>query len=213
MSSAILEAVDKRYSGLATKSTCLSCGGAVKHAAVQKGEYCLDLGSGRGRDAVRMAKETGGEGFVWGVDLSDAMRNEALDHAKSEEVYNLRFLAGELEKLPLPSSSVDVVISNCVLNHARDKAAVWDEIHRVLKPGGRFVISDIYATHPVPEKYRNDPAAISECWGGADTRSIYLATVSCAGFPKTQILEESEPYDKGHIQVASFTLKGTKPRY
>ena len=213
MASAVLDAVGERYNGLAKKSTCLSCGGAVNHASVQAGERCVDLGSGRGRDVVKMAQKAGPDGFVWGIDISDMMRSEALSHAKESNVGNVAFLYGELESLPLPGASADVVVSNCVLNHASDKQAVWNEIFRVLRPGGRFVVSDIYSTEPVPQQYKNDPHAVAECWGGADTRAVYFETVTAAGFPRVEILEESDPYDKGSIQVSSITLRGTKPLY
>ena len=96
-----------------------------------------------------------------------------------------------------------------VLNHVEDKQKVWQEIYRILKNGGRFTISDIYSIHPVPEEYSNDPVAVSECWGGSITRSEYLNVIKIAGFRDLEILEESTPYDKGSIQVASWTITGT----
>ena len=113
--------------------------------------------------------------------------------------------------LPLGDAEVDWVTSNCVLNHAADKAAVWREIARVLKPGGQFVISDIYTLEPVPEIYRNDPEAVAECWAGAILKSEYLAAIGEAGLTNISILEESAPYEKGKIKVASFTLSGNRP--
>ena len=98
-----------------------------------------------------------------------------------------------------------------MLNHVSDKRAVWREIARLLKPGGRFVVSDIYAVEPVPEIYRSDPQAIAECWAGAILKSEYLAAIEAAGLANLQILEESEPYEKGKAKVASFTLAGARP--
>lgn len=204
-------AIETRYGTLAESSCCLSCGGAVDHAAARLGETCVDLGSGRGTDVLRMAESVGPEGFVWGLDISDKMLEKARSTAAKVGATNVRFEKAELEHLPVPDASVDLVISNCVLNHARDKAAVWREIHRILKPGGRFVVSDIYASAPVPEEFRNDPEAVAECWAGADTRDLYLATIVAAGLGALEILDESTPYPKGRIEVSSFTVRGLKP--
>ena len=183
----------------------------MNHGAVKPGEVCLDLGSGRGNDVLRMAGETGPEGKVYGIDISDGMISKAERTAERLGVKNVSFLKAELEELPLDSGSVDLVISNCVLNHAEDKGRVWKEIYRVLKKGGRFVISDIYSSAPVPEEYRNDPEAVAECWAGSVTRDAYLSHVHEAGFSNLQILEESRPYPKGKIEVSSWTLSGFKP--
>ena len=203
-------AINIRYSALAGSDCCLSCGSAVKYADAQLNEVCVDLGSGRGTDALRMANQVGPDGLVWGLDLSDGMLEKARATAEKLQVRNVRFEKAVLESLPLASDSVDLVISNCVLNHANDKSKVWHEIYRILKPGGRFVISDIFSTAPVPEKYRNDPEAVAECWAGADTREVYLATVQRAGFLQVDVLEETAPYPKGEVEVCSFTLAGKK---
>jgi SAM-dependent methyltransferase len=203
--------IETRYGSLAESTCCLSCGGAVDHAAARPGETCVDLGSGRGTDCLRMAESVGAEGFVWGLDISDRMLEKARSTAAKVGATNVRFEKAELEHLPLPDASVDLVISNCVLNHARDKAAVWREISRILKPGGRFVVSDIYASAPVPAEFRNDPEAVAECWAGADTRDVYLACVVAAGLGALEILDESAPYPKGKIEVSSFTVRGIKP--
>jgi SAM-dependent methyltransferase len=205
-------AIDERYTGLSTDdSCCLSCGSAVEYAKAQLGEVCVDLGSGRGKDVMAMAEDVGEKGFVYGLDISDGMLAKARKNAEKFGVENVSFRKAVLEDLPLPDGSVDLIISNCVLNHAEDKQQVWHEIFRILKPGGRFSVSDIYSTVPVPEKYRNDPEAVAECWAGADTRAVYLETVKNAGFPEIDILEETAPYPKGEIEVSSFTLAGVKP--
>lgn len=205
------QAIEARYGALAESSCCLSCGGAADLAQARPGETCLDLGSGRGTEALRLAEAVGPDGFVWGVDISDAMLERARATAARIGAANVRFEKADLASLPLPSASVDLVISNCVLNHAPDKARVWAEVFRVLKPGGRFVVSDIYATEEVPAAFREDPEAVAECWAGADTKGAYLRTVTGAGFPDLTILEASEPYPKGRIQVVSFTLSGRRP--
>jgi arsenite methyltransferase len=120
-------------------------------------------------------------------------------------------MESELEAIALEEGIADFVISNCTINHAQNKAAVWGEIFRILKGGGRFVVSDIYSIERVPEEYRNDPVAVAECWAGAVQREEYLRTVLDAGFEQIEIIEESTPYEKGKVQVASFTLAGRKP--
>jgi len=211
-SSPMIDEIAKRYSDLAESACCLSCGGAVDRAKPQFGEVCVDLGSGRGTDAMRMADDVGADGFVWGIDISDGMLDKAKATAAKLGVTNVRFEKAELENLPIASASVDLVISNCVLNHATDKPKVWSEIARILKPGGRFVVSDIYSSAPVPDEFRHDPTAVAECWAGADTRDVYLKTVLESGLHDLSVLDESSPYPKGRIEVSSFTLQGWKPK-
>lgn len=204
------KAIDKRYSDLAEKSCCLSCGGALNHADVLEGECCVDIGSGRGNDVIRMAELAGEKGFAYGIDMSSGMLEKARKNSKKLGITNVEFLESDIENIPLDSNSIDVLISNCTINHATDKAAVWSEIYRVLKPGGRFIVSDIYSNETVPEKYSSDPEAIAECWGGAVTKDVYLDTLIDTGFEDLQMLEESTPYPKGAIDVSSFTIKGFK---
>ncbi|MBT3273467.1 MAG: methyltransferase domain-containing protein [Spirochaetales bacterium] len=207
-----IKAIDVRYSELAEESCCLSCGGAVKHSDPQKGEVCIDLGSGRGTDVIRMAEEVGSEGHVYGIDVSDGMLEKAKKTALKLDVSNVSFLKAELNALPVEDETADLIISNCTINHADDKQGVWDEVYRALKKGGRFVVSDIYSTDPVPEEYRTDPQAVAECWAGSITRDEYIMQIADAGFNDMQILEESEPYEKGSIKVVSWTIYGTKPK-
>ena len=204
-------AVTERYGELAQSSCCLSCGGAVDFAAPQPGEVGLDRGSGRGQDVLRMAEAVGPEGFAFGIDATAGMIDRARRNAEKLGITNVQFKQCDLADLDMPDDFVDVVISNCTINHASDKAAVWREIFRVLKPGGRFVVSDIYSLEEVPDAYKNDPTAVAECWAGSDTRPQYFAAVEAAGFTNLTALEESAPYDKGQIKVASLTLAGTKP--
>ena len=204
--------INLRYSQLAKTECCLSCGGAVNYSKVQPGEVCVDLGSGRGTDVLRMAEEAGPEGFSYGIDISEGMLATARDNARKFGVENVEFKRSDLEKIDLPDHTANLVVSNCTINHASDKTAVWDEIYRVLKNGGRFVVSDIYATSPIPEEYRNDPVAVAECWAGSVTRNEYLGTLGKAGFRSITILEESKPYPKGKVEVCSFTIAGEKPK-
>jgi arsenite methyltransferase len=202
--------INLRYSQLAKTECCLSCGGAINFANVKPGEICIDLGSGKGTDVLRMAEKSGNEGFAYGIDISDGMLETARANALKFGVTNVKFIRSELEKLELPNETADLVVSNCTINHATDKTAVWSEIYRILKNGGRFVVSDIYATSPVPEEYSNDPVAVSECWAGSVTREEYLATLVATGFRFINILEESLPYNKGKVEVSSFTITGEK---
>ncbi|MBV5282105.1 MAG: methyltransferase domain-containing protein [Paludibacter sp.] len=206
----ITEAINERYTSLSETSCCLSCGGAINHAKPQPGETCVDLGSGRGNDVIRLAEEVGENGFVFGIDISEGMIAKANATLEKFEVQNARILKAELESLPLRDDSIHLVISNCTINHASDKPAVWSEVYRILKSGGRFVVSDIYAVQPIAEKYRNDPAAVAECWAGSVTRAEYLTMLEKAGFNDIKIFEESEPYAKGQAEVASFTISGRK---
>ena len=206
----ITEAINVRYSQLSETSCCLSCGGAINYARPVKGEICVDLGSGRGNDVLRMAEAVGETGHSYGIDISEGMIAKANANLEKFEVQNAKISKAELESLPLRNDSVNLVISNCTINHATDKPAVWGEVYRILKKGGRFVVSDIYATQPIAEEYRNDPAAVAECWAGSVTRAEYLTMLEDAGFTDIKIFEESEPYAKGQAEVASFTISGRK---
>ena len=207
-----IKEINSRYSKLAESDCCLSCGGAINYAEAKPGEVCVDLGSGRGNDVLRMAESVGETGFAYGIDISDGMLEKARANAQKFGASNVRFIRCELEKLELPDKTADLVISNCTLNHAADKQAVWDEIFRILKKGGRFVVSDIYATSPIAEEYRNDPVAVSECWAGSVTREEYMKQLEKAGFASVEIIEESTPYAKGNAEVCSFTIAGRKAK-
>jgi len=203
--------INKRYSELAESSCCLSCGGALNYAQASEGEVCVDLGSGRGTDVLRLAETVGNDGFVFGIDISEGMISKAVSTAEKLGVTNVRFMQSPLEKLNLKDSNADLVISNCTINHSADKQSVWNEIFRILKKGGRFVVSDIYSLIPVPEEFRTDPVAVSECWAGSVTREEYLDQLKNAGFSSVSIIEESTPYEKGKILVSSWTISGKKP--
>ena len=203
--------INKRYSELATSDCCLSCGGAINYAEAQPNEVCVDLGSGRGTDVIRLAEAVGENGFVYGIDISEGMIEKAVDTASRLGITNVKFVHSNLEQIKLNDGIANLVISNCTINHASDKQAVWNEIYRILKEGGRFVISDIYATNPISEEYKNDPIAIAECWAGSVTRREYLETLYNTGFTGIRIIEESAPYKKGKAEVSSFTIYGEKP--
>jgi arsenite methyltransferase len=203
--------INKRYSELAETSCCLSCGGAINYSEAGPGEVCVDLGSGRGTDVLRLAENVGSNGFAYGIDISDGMIQKAKSTADRLGIGNVGFIRSSLEKITLNDNIADLIISNCTINHASDKQAVWNEVFRILKEGGRFVVSDIYSIHPIPEEYRNDPVAIAECWAGSVTRDEYFEQLNAAGFTSIRIIEESSPYEKGKVMVSSWTIAGIKP--
>lgn len=202
--------INDRYSKLAEDTCCLSCGGAINFSDPRPGEVCVDLGCGRGNDVIRMAQIVGDQGLVYGLDISDGMIEKANKNAAKLEVTNVKFIKSELESIKLPSTIADLVISNCTINHASDKVSVWNEIYRILKKGGRFVISDIYSLDDVPEEFKNDPVAVSECWAGSIKKNEYMKIITDAGFIDVDIMEESKPYIKGKIEISSFTIYGKK---
>jgi arsenite methyltransferase len=202
--------INKRYSELAETTSCLSCGGALSHSEAKINDVCVDLGSGRGSDVLRLSEIVGEKGFVYGIDISEGMIKKSIDTSERLGIINAEFIQSPLERINLKSNIADLIISNCTINHSSDKQAVWNEIYRILKPGGRFVVSDIYSENPIPDEYKNDPVAIAECWAGSVTRSKYLEQLTNAGFFSTEIIEESEPYQKGQVMVVSWTLAGLK---
>ncbi len=202
--------VKARYGALAGAAGSLSCGRAAVLAGVRPGARCPDLGCGRGRDAIALAEGCGPAGRVVGVDATPAMIEQARRAAAESGLGHVDFVLATLDRLPLDDDSIDLVVSNCAINHARDKAAVWREVRRVLAPKGRFVVSDIYSMEPVPARWRDDPAAVAECWAGAVTRAEYLDTLTRLGFAEIRVLEESEPYVRGAVRLASFTVCGLR---
>ncbi len=202
--------INKRYTDLASSDCCLSCGGAVNYAEAKPYEVCVDLGSGRGTDALRLAESVGINGHVYGIDMSDGMIDKAIKTAERMEVKNVSFIKSELEHIDLKSNIADLIISNCTINHSSNKQAVWNEVYRILNEGGRFVVSDIYSLSPIPDEYKNDPVAIAECWAGSVTREEYLNQLEKAGFSSVNIIEESSPYSKGKVMVSSWTIAAVK---
>jgi len=161
---------------------------------------------------LRLAEIVGEKGFVYGLDLSDGMIRKAKKTAERMGVKNVEFIQTDLSEIPLADKSIDIILSNCVLNHVADKQQIWNEIHRVLKKGGTFTVSDIFSSEPVPPEYADDPEAVAECWAGSVTKEVYLENLTNAGFTEITIIEESKPYKKGKIDVSSFTITGTRTR-
>lgn len=208
---ALREAIEARYTELVQTRGSLSCGTAVQRCAAEEGQVCVDLGCGRGKDVLALAARVGPAGHVYGVDLTAAMLEVAREAAAKQGVGHVSFVQAPLEALALHDGLADWVLSNCALNHARDKAVAWREIARVLKPGGRFVVSDIFAVEPIAPEYRDDPVAVAECWAGAETKEQYLAHVAEAGLAEVTVAEESAPYVRGAARIARFTILGRRP--
>jgi arsenite methyltransferase len=160
----------------------LGCGNPTALAELERGEVVLDLGSGGGIDVLLSARRVGPTGFAYGLDMTDAMLELARRGAAERNVQNVQFLKGEIEHIPLPDASVDVVISNCVINLSADKPRVLGEAFRVLKPGGRFAVSDVVVQGTLPAAVRNDMDAWAGCLGGALEDGEYRALLAQAGF-------------------------------
>ena len=169
----------------------LGCGNPVARAGLSPGETVLDLGSGAGFDAFLAARAVGESGHVIGVDMTPAMLERARENARAGGYANVEFRLGEIEHLPVADQAVDVVISNCVINLSPDKGQVFLEAFRVLKPGGRLLISDMVMVGELPERVRTSAAAYVGCIAGAVSRDRYLALVRRAGFSGVEVVEEA----------------------
>lgn len=170
----------------------LGCGNPRAIASLQAGETVLDLGSGGGFDAFLAALEVGETGHVIGVDMTPTMISKARSNAVKGKYSQVEFRLGEIEHLPVANNSVDVIISNCVINLSPDKSQVFKEMFRVLKAGGRLAISDVVATTELPEEMRNDPYLHSACVGGAETVEIIENLMQQAGFNNVLIQPKDE---------------------
>ena len=175
----------------------LGCGNPTGLATLKKGETVLDLGSGGGIDVFLAANKVGPEGWVIGVDMTPEMMRKARSNARKGGYRNVEFRLGEIENLPVEDESVDVVISNCVINLSPDKERVFAQAYRVLRPGGRMVISDIVTDRALPDAIRKSFSAWAECIGGALTRKDYMTAIKSAGFARIKILDEKVFLDQG----------------
>lgn len=198
----------KRYTD-EDKNSHLSCGGNIEYLTLKRGEKVLDLGCGRGGETIQAAKLIGSEGFAWGLDLTPRMISLAQENAQNEQVKNTEFLLASMDQIPLEDNSLDAVLSNCAINHVENKTAVYQEIFRVLKTGGRFVVSDIMTEKPLPKEIKEDPEAIADCFGGAITIKEYEEALNDAGFPKATVFKERR-YMKNGYEMISRTFQGYK---
>jgi SAM-dependent methyltransferase len=168
----------------------LGCGLPTQYAKINKGDIVIDLGSGAGNDCFVARHETGETGKVIGIDFTPAMIEKARSNAESRGFNNVEFRLGDIEKIPVSSNVADVIVSNCVLNLVPNKMNVFKEIHRVLKPGGHFSISDIVLTGRLPEKIRNAAEMYAGCVASAIQKEVYLEFISLTGFVNITIQKE-----------------------
>ncbi|MFH1086982.1 MAG: arsenite methyltransferase [Chloroflexota bacterium] len=174
----------------------LGCGNPVALASLKKGETVLDLGSGGGFDCFLAARAVGDSGRVIGVDMTPEMLDRARQNARRGGYGNVEFRLGEIEHLPVPDGSVDVIISNCVINLSTDKGQVFREAFRVLKPGGRLMVSDMVLLKPLPKTVKDSIEAYVGCISGAMLKDDYLQAIRSAGFQKPSVeAETSLPID------------------
>jgi len=169
----------------------LGCGNPVALASLRKGETVLDLGSGAGVDCFLAADKVGENGRVIGVDMTPEMIERARENARKGNYGNVDFRLGEIGNLPVADNSVDIVISNCVINLAPDKRRVFTEAFKVLKPGGRLMISDIVLLRELPDFIKNSIEAYIGCLSGAIMRNEYIEAIKAAGFQEVRIIDET----------------------
>ena len=173
----------------------LGCGNPLAFGKIKEGDVVLDLGSGAGIDSILAAQRVGSKGKVIGVDMTEEMIDKARENAKKYNITNVEFLLGEIENLPLKDNSVDTVITNCVINLTPDKAKTFNEVHRVLKPGGKIYLSDIVLLEELSKEQRNNKDLLSGCVAGALLKEDYLNKIESAGF-KVRILYENKKISK-----------------
>ena len=169
----------------------LGCGNPVALASLREGETVLDLGSGAGFDCFLAADKVGKSGRVIGIDMTPEMIDKARENARKGDYANVEFRLGEIENLPAADNSVDIVISNCVINLAPDKKRVFTEAFRVLKPGGRLMISDMVLLKELPDFIKNSIEAYIGCLSGAIKRDEYIEAIKAAGFQEVSIIGET----------------------
>jgi arsenite methyltransferase len=207
----------------------LGCGLPTEYALIKKGNTVLDLGSGAGNDCFVARAQTGENGKVIGVDFTPIMIEKALENAEKRGFNNVEFRLGDIEKLPITSSVVDVVVSNCVLNLVPNKARVFQEIIRVLKPGGHFSISDIVLIGDLPQSLIKQAEMYAGCVSGAIQKSKYLDLIEASGFTDVVIQKEKsiilpddilksyltdealELFKKSNTGIYSITVFAKKP--
>jgi SAM-dependent methyltransferase len=169
----------------------VGCGNPTALDELRPGDVVVDLGSGAGMDVFLAARAVGPAGRVIGIDMTDAMLDRARANAAKLGLENVEFRKGLIEALPLEDESVDVVLSNCVINLSPEKQRVWDEAYRVLRPGGRALVSDVVLEHALPPALLAHSEALVGCVGGAALRPEYLATVEQAGFREVAVVREA----------------------
>lgn len=190
----------------------LGCGNPIALASLKEGETVLDLGSGAGFDCFLAANKVGNKGKVIGVDMTPEMIDKARGNARKANYENVEFRLGEIEDLPVADSSVDVIISNCVINLSPDKRKVFKEAFRVLKLGGRLMVSDIVLLDELPGSIKNSIEAYIGCLSGAVMKDEYIESVKAAGFKEVKIIDETSfPVDfMANDPTANAIIEGSK---
>ena len=207
----------------------LGCGLPTQFAQIKKGDVVIDLGSGAGNDCFIARAETGEAGKVIGIDFTEAMISKARENAEKLGFHNVEFRMGDIEKMPVSANVADVIVSNCVLNLVPNKAGVFSEIFRVLKPGGHFSISDVVLVGELPAQLQQDAEMYAGCVAGAIQKSDYLTQIDNAGFVQVKLQKEKPiviPDDilirylnaeqisllkKGDFGIFSITVYAEKP--
>lgn len=170
----------------------LGCGNPVSLGEFKEGFSVLDLGSGAGLDCFLASKKVGKTGKVIGVDMTPAMIKKARENAQKYGITNVEFRLGDIENMPVASNSIDIIMSNCVINLAPDKDAVFKEAYRVLKQGGKMYVSDVVLTGELSEAQKNDTKLLCACVSGALLKEIYIAKLNCVGFDVEIVGEDTE---------------------
>jgi arsenite methyltransferase len=192
----------------AAKLASLGCGNPTAVAELNAGETVLDLGSGGGIDVLLSARRVGSTGKAYGLDMTDEMLELARRNQREAGVGNVEFLKGTIEEVPLPDDSVDVIISNCVINLSADKAAVFREAARVLRPGGRFAVTDIVADPDMDEATRRDMAQWTGCIAGALTEDEFRRELEAAGFEDIELRETHRVHDQAGSAIVRARMPG-----
>ena len=201
--------LDEELKGLpnSVTGTVAGCGNPTALVDLKEGEVVLDLGSGGGIDAFLAAKKVGPEGKVIGVDMTEEMIQLAKENAERMKTENVEFRLGEIESLPVEDRIFDVIISNCVINLSPDKDKVFNEAFRVLKPGGRMLISDIVTQGELPDEIRENLEMWAACVAGALDEKVYLQKISNAGFEKVEVIAKNDFMG----MVSSLKVRAYKP--
>ena len=190
---------DEEIGAVSEANLGLGCGNPVAMGQIKEGDTVLDLGSGAGFDCFLASKKAGGSGKVIGVDMTEGMIEKAKANAEKYGYKNVEFKLGEIENLPIEDNSIDVAISNCVINLVPDKEKAFSEIYRVLKTGGKIYLSDIVLLEDVSEDIRNNEDLLAGCVGGALLKNDYLEIIKKAGF-EVKILSEDKDISKRQYQ-------------
>jgi len=206
----INEEIQARYAEESAANCSLSCGSNLEYLDLKEGERVLDLGCGTGSETMQAAFLVGDQGIAVGLDITIEMVDIADKNAREKGIYNAYYMYGSIEHLPLGNGSFDAIMSNCVINHASDKKKVYEEIFRVLRSGGRFVISDAVSKENLPDYIKKDPNQWAACFGGAITEEDYLQSIREAGFIDINIVSRRE-YLKNGYDFASLTIYAIKP--